>query len=118
MVKLIPAKLQGSSLVEVTVAMVLLSVVIGASFLLFASLAGTSGSLREQKALAVASAHAAETLDAQLYFDATDKKSDFLVSRIISPYLNRPELIMLEVFVMGENGDTLASRREIIYVAR
>jgi Tfp pilus assembly protein PilV len=109
-------KVAGSSLVEVTVAMVILTLTVSLGLAIFLSVTNSGGSLRKLKCAMLATAHTAEAVESRLFLDAEIPQGDLTLFRRVSPYQGNRKLLLVETFVTGEAGDTLARHGELVYV--
>lgn len=112
-------KEKASSLVEVTVAMVIFVMVFGTALLVFARVTTSGNSSKHMKYDLLASGHAAAAIEGELYIDTDMALPDgALLQRLVTPYGSSNNLLQMEVFITGVNGDTLGTHKQLIYVAK
>lgn len=113
MQKRIPA----SSIVEITVAAVILVLVFSLALAICARLAQHGPSQRQQRGQQLVQELAATTLRSRAWHDQTTVVGSFTLERVVAPYQRgQPSLLHLQVRALDQEQKVLAQYQQVIYV--
>lgn len=112
---LLSKKLRASSLVEVTVGMVLISLVIGFALMIYANVARSAPPLTKLKYQLVLREFAQQTVQQQTFFDETQHHETVTIQKAVLPYPDEPGAWLIELQAIGPDQSVLATYQMITY---
>ena len=108
--------LKASSLIEVVVAMVILSVTFTVCLMVFNNITRSTYSLRQMKYSLILQNLKLKTEQEKSYFDEVISEENEIVYKKVSHYNNRENLILLEFEVVDAGNEVIAERKDLIYL--
>ena len=114
--KLCSRKVKSSSIVEVTVALVIISVVFGIFIMIYTNLISGGKTLQRVKYQEQLKVSYQEMLRSENYVDSMATDGAVTISRKVSRYKNTSDLLLVEMKAVHENGSTWAEQKFLLYV--
>nr|WP_295929056.1 hypothetical protein [uncultured Dyadobacter sp.] len=110
------ARISGSSLIELVVAMALMAVVFSVSAAIVANVGRAGFSGEKFGGMAVINEVATETQKAGTYFPEQLTRGIYTVVKSVDFYEGNPQLALLKIEVYGREGHLMAVQRQLIQI--
>jgi Tfp pilus assembly protein PilV len=112
-------KFRASSLVEVTVALVILVLAFGFSLMIYLNVTRSGQTLQKTRYSLLLKEYAENSKVGQQYVDEALEEEGYLLEREVTPYQGNPDLLLLTFTVSNrESKKVLVHQQEIVYVPR
>ena len=108
-------KLSASSLVEVTVGMVLISLAIGFALMIYMNVSASAPALQQLNYQLTLRAMAQETEEQQTFLDQTWQDESVTIRKAVQPYPEAEGAWLIELEAIGPNQRVLATHQTIVY---
>lgn len=112
---LLTKKLQGATLLESIVAMVLLMVCLGIATLVYVNVVGSGNSRQKFHAYVLIHQVAAQARIQRNYLDEEQEMAGITVTKKISKYAGMEKTYTMKITATDLNGEVLAEQKEIIW---
>lgn len=110
------ARLKGSTLLEATLALTVISIVLTAGYLAFGNLVAGKQTTIRFRANLVMEQIASQTLKAERYWDETFEKEGLIIDQTVTAIDDKGHLLNLELMAKNQSGQIIASWKRSIYV--
>jgi Tfp pilus assembly protein PilV len=107
-------KLKAASLLEVVIAMVIISIVFGVGMMTYMNILKSSFSVQQLNATLLLNKIVEETKQEQSFFDETITEENITVYKKASKYQGNDNLVLLELEVLDAENKILANRKQLI----
>jgi hypothetical protein len=120
----LPERVIASSLVEVTVAMILVIMVFGMALSIYLKVTGSGVTLQRLRHRLMLQAYANQTKREGSFLDARIEKESgegpvLTIEKKVMPYQGNPRLLLLELQLVNSEEDSIIGRyKELVYVPR
>ena len=108
-------KLTASSLVEVTVGMVLISIAIGFALMIYLNVSASAPTLQSLKYQLALRAIARETEQQRVFLNQTWQEESVTIHKVVRPYPEASGTWLIELEATGADQRTLATYQTIVY---
>lgn len=118
-----PGKVVASSLVEVTVAMIIMVMIVGMALTIYLKVAGSGVTLQRLRHRIMLQRYANQTKREQSFLDAQVEKSTeegprLIIQKKVRSYEGNPRLLLLDLQLVNSDEDSvIAHHKELIYVS-
>lgn len=106
-------KIKSSSILEVVVSLVLITIVFSISFMIYHNVMRSGVSIRQMEASKKIEWHFAKTIQDKSYIDETIEEDDFIIQKKVSQFYNQENIYKIEFEVFNIEQKLLAYQRRI-----
>jgi len=114
--KLLQSKVPASSIIEVTVAMVLIVMTFAFALMIYLNVTATGGNLQKLKYANRLQQMAIEDARNNDYLGITLEEEDATIIKAVAPYRNNPQLLLVSYKALQGNDRVLATHEILVYV--
>lgn len=107
-------RMKAASLVEVTIAMVIITITFSIGMMVFVNVTRSSYSLERFRADVLANEIANQTISEQRFFNEEIIREPFIVDKVLSKYPGTEDVLQLECIVRLEQGRVLVTRKQLV----
>ena len=112
---LLTTKVQASSLIEVLIAMVILSIVMSIGIGTFHNVTSSNSLVQKQEAAHLLDSIFLQTKQTVRLIDEQIETANFTIQKEVVPYSKEADLHLLKLQVLDKEGKLIANKNELIY---